>query len=305
MAAAITCRGLAKDYGRVHALGPLDLEVPAGSVFGLLGPNGAGKTTLLTLLAGLRRPTAGSADPGRRAALGYLEQDPRYYSWMTGLELLRMVGRLYGLEGRALDDAVGRACEITGLTEFAGRRIGGYSGGMQQRLGLAQAIVNRPAVLLLDEPVSSLDPIGRRDLLEIIAGLRGTTTVLLSTHILADVERVCDRVAILDRGRLLVEAGIEELLNRYATPAYEIHLEPAAAAQAAALLADLRAAPGIAAGEARGSVLVVRTDGSEAAARALLGVLAARGGVERLEKRRPSLEEVFLTLVGGREPEAA
>ena len=300
MSAAVACRGLVKDYGATRGLGPLDLEIPEGSIFGLLGPNGAGKTTLLTLLAGLRRPTAGTASAGSLANIGYLEQDPRYYPWMTGRELLTMVGRLYGLGGAGLEQAVVRASAIAGLEEFAGRRVGGYSGGMQQRLGLAQAILHRPRVLLLDEPVSSLDPIGRRDLLDIIAGLRGSATVVLSTHILADVERVCDRVAILDHGRLLVVSDMDELLARYAAPVYDVDLEAADAGIATKLVAVLRRERGVVGVEPSARGLTVRTDGSVATGRRVVRALADSGAaVERFEKRRPSLEEVFVMIVDG------
>ena len=233
--AAVVTTGLTKRYGGgVVALDHLDLTVPSGSIFGFLGPNGAGKTTTLRLLTGLATATDGSGavagvpiggiggDLARN--IGYLDQDPRFYGWMRGRELLTMVGQLHGLSGAALRQRVGEVLEIVGLTEAGHRRIGGYSGGMRQRLGIGQALINQPRVLFLDEPVSSLDPEGRRDVLEIISRLRGTATVFMSTHILNDVERVCDRVAILNLGHLVVEGPIDELLDRYAQPIYE--LEP-------------------------------------------------------------------------------
>jgi ABC-2 type transport system ATP-binding protein len=199
---AIEARGLTKRYGDVLALDALDLAVPTGSVFGFLGPNGAGKTTTLRLLTGLGRPTAGTAvvagievgrggtDLARR--IGYLDQDPRFYGWMSGRELLTFVGRAYGLAGATLRSRVDEVLETVGLADAAQRRVGGYSGGMRQRLGVGQALLPRPAVLFLDEPVSALDPEGRRDTLELIGRLRGASTVLMSTHILTDVERICD-----------------------------------------------------------------------------------------------------------------
>ena len=228
--AAIETRGLTKRFGSILALDRLDLAVPRGSIFGLLGPNGAGKTTTIRILAGLARPTAGSASvagvpvglgqPELRRRLGYLDQDPRFYSWMKGRELLELVGRLHGLGGAELRSHVAGMLERTGLVSAADRRIGGYSGGMRQRLGIAQALVHAPELLILDEPVSSLDPEGRRDLLELVAGLRGEATVVFSTHLLADVERICDRVAILDRGRRVTEGPLEDLLAAHARPIY-------------------------------------------------------------------------------------
>ncbi len=211
-APAVETRGLTKRYGDVLALDRLDLVVPEGSVFGFLGPNGAGKTTTLRLLTGLGHPTGGSASvagiPVERGGLalagriGYLDQDPRFYAWMTGRELLELAGRAYGMAGAQLRSRVDETLATVGLTDAARRRIGGYSGGMRQRLGIGQAMLPRPRVLFLDEPVSALDPEGRRDTLELIGRLRGESTVFMSTHILTDVERICDRVAILDRGRL-------------------------------------------------------------------------------------------------------
>ena len=306
---AIEVRGLTKRFGTVVALAGLDLDVPQGSVFGLLGPNGAGKTTALRLLAGLGRPTDGSAsvdgipvvagDPALAQRIGYLDQDPRFYAWMTGRELLELAGRAYGLEGRDLDDRVDDILGTVGLTDAGHRRIGGYSGGMRQRLGVGQAILPRPRVVFLDEPVSALDPAGRRDVLGLIGSLRGSVTVVMSTHILNDVERVCDRVAILAHGRLVTEAPIDELLARHAKPIIEIDPEPGQADAVASLVDRLRAEAW--ASDVRlehGMVRATATD-AQAAAAGVLPLVAASGvRVFRIEHVRPSLEDVFLQLVG-------
>jgi ABC-2 type transport system ATP-binding protein len=306
---AVEAHGLTKRYGDVLALDALDLAVPEGAVFGFLGPNGAGKTTTLRLLTGLGHPTAGSAmvagvPVGRggldlAARTGYLDQDPRFYSWMSGRELLTFVGRAYGLAGAALRSRVDEVLEIVGLAEAARRRVGGYSGGMRQRLGVGQALLPRPAVLFLDEPVSALDPEGRRDVLELIGRLRGTATVFMSTHILTDVERICDRVAILDRGRLVTEAPIEELLARHARPILELDPEPGQVAAVARLADALRTAPwtrDVRAGH--GILRVVVSDTERATAEALPLVVAAGVRLARFERVRPTLEDVFLQLVG-------
>ena len=306
---AIEARGLTKRYGDVLALDALDLAVPTGSVFGFLGPNGAGKTTTLRLLTGLGRPTAGAAvvagvevggrgtDLARR--IGYLDQDPRFYGWMTGRELLTFVGRAYGLGGAALRSRVDEVLETVGLSDAARRRVGGYSGGMRQRLGVGQAMLPRPAVLLLDEPVSALDPEGRRDTLELIGRLRGASTVLMSTHILTDVERICDRVAILDHGRLVTEAPIGELLGRHARPILELDPEPGQDAAVAMLVAALRAAAWTReVREDHGVLRVIVTDAEQAAAEALPLVVATGVRLARFERVRPTLEDVFLQLVG-------
>ncbi len=307
--AAVVCRGLTKHYGPVRALEALDLEVPRGSVFGFLGPNGAGKTTTLRLLTGLGHPTrgrawvagveVGRAGPEAGRSFGYLDQDPRFYSWMRGRELLGLVADLHGLHGPARSGRIEEALATVGLTDAGKRRIGGYSGGMRQRIGLAAALLARPPVLFLDEPVSSLDPAGRHDILDVIGGLRGETTVFMSTHILNDVERVCDRVAILDRGRLVIEAPIGELLERHAAPVYQIEPEPGQEAAVEMLAGRLRAeAWTTAVVNEHGFVRVHVADPAHAGP-AILRALADSGiGVVAFERQRPTLEDVFLGLVG-------
>lgn len=290
---AVVCKALTKRYGPLLALDHLDLEIPEGCIFGLLGPNGAGKTTLLSILVGLRLASSGSCELGSGATPGYLDQDPRYYSWMTGRDVLRLAGELQGLSGPRLAAGIDEASELAGLGIALDRRIGGYSGGMRQRLGIAQAIVNRPDLLLLDEPVSSLDPAGRHEVLDVIASLRGRATVVVSSHILADVERVCDRVAILDHGRLIAQDRLARLLETHAAPVYDIELE-GGERQVTPVVSSLRGAGWSVVNDASG--LHIRMDG-EAGPAALIRALATAGApVTRLERRRPTLEEVFLSL---------
>ncbi len=219
--AAIEIRGLAKHYGAVRALDGVDLTVQSGSVFGFVGPNGAGKTTTLRVLLGLARSDAGSVrvfggSPGdMRRRIGFLPDVPGYYPWMRADEFLRFAGSLFALEPATLDARVGALLDMSGLGGVR-TRIGGYSRGMRQRLGIAQALINAPDLLLLDEPTSALDPIGRKDVLDMIAELRGRTTVLFSTHILGDVERVCDHVAVLDHGRVRAVGPLGEVVSRHA-----------------------------------------------------------------------------------------
>jgi ABC-2 type transport system ATP-binding protein len=315
--AAVVATGLTKRYGGgVVALNELNLSVPSGCIFGFLGPNGAGKTTTLRLLTGLATATGGSGSVagvriggtgGELArSIGYLDQDPRFYTWMRGRELLNMVGQLHGLHGADLRQRVGEVLEIVGLTEAGHRRIGGYSGGMRQRLGIGQALINQPRVLFLDEPVSSLDPEGRRDVLGIIARLRGTATVFMSTHILNDVERVCDRVAILNLGHLVVEGPIDELLDRYAQPIYELEPEPQQHDAIARLVAAMQGQPW--AREVRttpDSVRVFVGDPAVAGPAILPLVVASGVNLIRYERARPSLEDVFLRLVAEGGPATA
>ena len=223
--AAIRTDGLTKRYPGVDALTHLSLEVPAGSIYGFLGPNGAGKTTALKLLAGLIQPTSGDAFVGGvplrsgatfRREVGYLAQDPRFYDWMTGRETLEFVASL--ADDRSIDAAwIGHVLQRVGIADAADRRTRTYSGGMRQRLGIAQAWVTRPSVLLLDEPVSALDPIGRREVLDLMSELKGEVTVFYSTHILDDVQRVSDHVAIIDQGRLVRAEATADLLESFTT----------------------------------------------------------------------------------------
>jgi ABC-2 type transport system ATP-binding protein len=307
--AAVQVRGLTKRFGRILALDRLDLTVPPGSIFGLLGPNGAGKTTAIRILTGLARPSDGSASvggvtvgldrPELRRGIGYLDQDPRFYSWMKGRELLELVGGLHGLRGSDLRARVAEMLELTGLTGAAGRRIGGYSGGMRQRLGIAQAMLHRPRVLFLDEPVSSLDPEGRRDLLELIRGMRGDATVLISTHVLSDVERICDRVAILHRGRLVTEGPLEALLAAHARPIYRLVPASGQEQRVAAVMESLGAAPWSTDVARAGDAIRVTVSDPVAAAGAILPLVVAGGlTLDSFERARPTLEDVFLELVG-------
>lgn len=306
---AIEARGLTKRFGAILALDRLDLVVPRGSIFGLLGPNGAGKTTTIRILTGLARPTAGNAsvagvevsqdEPELRRRLGYLDQDPRFYSWMKGRELLELVGRLHGLSASELRSRVAEMLARTGLSAAAERRIGGYSGGMRQRLGIAQALLHAPQILFLDEPVSSLDPEGRRDLLGLIAGLRGEATVVFSTHVLSDVERICDRIAILDRGRRVTEGPLEELLAAHARPIFRLVPAPGQDETVAGLVERLRAAPWTTDVSAAGGVIRVTVSDPDAAASGVLSLVVGAGIIlDLFERARPTLEDVFLELVG-------
>jgi ABC-2 type transport system ATP-binding protein len=217
---ALAAHALEKAYGETRALRGIDLEVREGELFGLLGPNGAGKSTLVKIACGLVRPTAGRAEvagapagsqPAQRA-LGYLAELFRFPDWLSADELLVLHQRLARSGGGAEERA--RLLERVGLSEFAGRRVGAMSKGMQQRLGIAQAMIGSPPVLLLDEPTSALDPAGRRTVRRLLEELRAQgTAVLLNSHLLSEVELVCDRVAIIARGEV-VAAGTPAELSR-------------------------------------------------------------------------------------------
>jgi ABC-2 type transport system ATP-binding protein len=302
---AVDIRGLTKAYGKTRALDGVDLSVPEGSVFGFLGPNGAGKTTTLRVLAGLARPTAGTARilghdvvaeaDAVHGLIGFLPDVPGFYGWMTAREFLELSGKLFGLAPQVLHERVDALLDLAGLAGVDAR-IRGYSRGMKQRLGVAQALINAPRLLLLDEPTSALDPIGRRELLEMIGGLSGRTTVFFSTHILADVERVCDRVAILARGRVMEQAEIDELKARHGG-GHRVLVE---VDDEARLLAAIQGAAWLRAVTRQGREIELDVADLETAYRELPAAVAAQGlALRRLEAAEVSLEDVFVDLVEG------
>jgi ABC-2 type transport system ATP-binding protein len=220
MPPALQARALAKRYGTTEALAGVDVEVAEGELVGLLGPNGAGKSTLVKIACGLVRPSAGRVDicgapagsPRARRAFGYLAELFRFPDWMSADELLTLHQRLAGSDGGGAERA--RLLELVGLDEARDRRVGAMSKGMQQRLGIAQALVGSPPLLLLDEPTSALDPAGRRVVRGLLDELRRRgVSVLLNSHLLSEVELVCDRVVIVNRGRI-VEEGAPDSLRR-------------------------------------------------------------------------------------------
>ncbi|MBL7497123.1 ABC transporter ATP-binding protein [Frankia sp. CNm7] len=218
---AVWCSGLRKRYGRQTAVDGVSFTVGRGEIVGLLGPNGAGKTSVIKILLGLVRPDAGEVlllgrparDPRSRARVGYLPELFRYQPWLTPGEVLALHVRLAGV---AVPAEERRACLATvGLADRADDRVGGFSKGMQQRLGLAVALVARPELVVLDEPTSALDPVGRADVRDLLLALRSRqVAVLLNSHLIGEVERVCDRVVILDKGRVAAAGSLPELLGR-------------------------------------------------------------------------------------------
>lgn len=302
----IQIENLTKQYGAVRAIDNLNMTVAPGSIFGFLGPNGAGKTTTLRILTGLARPTTGSAQVAGvnlskdarslTRHIGYLPEEPAFYSWMTPREFLDYIGRLHGLSTSERTARVKELLELVNLTDVGKRRIGGFSRGMRQRLGLAAALVHRPEVLLLDEPVSALDPAGRKDVLELIEQLSGQCTILMSTHILADVERVCNVVGIIARGRIIVQSPREELLNRYVQPVFETDCDDAPALQRWTEL--LKKQTWITSINIEGrTARIVVSDVARARSELLASAMAQHIVPRRYEEMRPSLEDVFLQLV--------
>lgn len=215
--------GLSKKYGSKAAVNDVSINVAAGSVYGLVGPNGAGKTTILGILAGLRKPTSGSFELGAPAnRIAVLPDTPQFEPWLTAREVVQLGKQLTAPDSPA--DRIDEVLNDAGIADVAEQRVGGFSRGMLQRLGLAVTVVGDPEILLLDEPSSALDPSGRRDVLDLVGKLRGKATVMFSSHILGDVQEVCDAVGIVQDGTLLYEGSIEGLLVGKAGLTYEVRV---------------------------------------------------------------------------------
>jgi len=306
MAPLMEVRQLVKTYGSTRAVNGITFTIEAGRCTALLGPNGAGKTTTLNMLSGLLKPTSGEirfdgATKGEdlRAYIGYLPQYTAYYNWMTGREFLIYVGQLTGMDKRSAVQRAEELLRLVGIEDAKHRRIGGYSGGMKQRLGLAQAMMHRPRLLVLDEPVSALDPIGRREVLELMKRIRQETTILFSTHVLPDAEEVCDDVLIIRQGEIVIAGSLDEIRKSNQRPVIELELEDGEAL--ADWLPALRELAGSAAVEQNGPVVRFTVEDADELPRIrqqLMTRLAElKAPLSRLEIARTSLEDLFMEAV--------
>jgi len=299
--AALETHDLAKRYGSTVALAGLSMTVEHGEVFGFLGPNGAGKTTAIKLLLGLARPTGGSGtllgaplgDRAVRRRVGYLPELFRYQPWLQAREVLRLHCELAGLARPTWPAEVGAALRTVGLEDRADDRVAAFSKGMQQRLGLAVALLGRPEIVFLDEPTSALDPMGRVDVRNVILEARAAgMTVFLNSHLLTEVEKVCDRVAFVDRGRVVSAGRLEEVLG-----------EPAVRLRVSGLDAAGEAALGTFGPVARdGEWLVIRPLAPEHVPDVVETVVRHGGRVHAVDPGRASLEDRFLALMAGPDP---
>ncbi|HSK96067.1 MAG TPA: ABC transporter ATP-binding protein [Euzebyales bacterium] len=299
---AVSARDLSKRYGRQVALAGLSLDVEPGQVVGLLGPNGAGKTTTVKILTGLVTATGGTAtlfgipvaDPAARRRLGYLPEHFRFPVWLTGLQLLRYHARLAGRDPRRERARLYELLERVGLEGRGDERIGGYSKGMTQRLGLAQALIGDPDLVLLDEPTSAMDPLGRREIREIIRGLAGEgVAVLLNSHLLSEVELVCDHVVVIDRGRVLRSGSLDEVRStslevRITLDRVDERVREVVAGYGRIIAADERQ-------------LLVGTDDPDVVPRLVADLVQSGARLHALVPLQRSLEDVFIGLVQGRD----
>ncbi|HEY8664729.1 MAG TPA: ABC transporter ATP-binding protein [Propionibacteriaceae bacterium] len=308
MTQCVSVDNLTKAYPVHTAVDQLTMSVPQGSVFGFLGPNGAGKTTTVRMVLGFARPTSGSVsvlghDVGSssdtdlarlRRRIGFLPDVPGFYPWMSARDVLRFAASLVGVKGTTLTKRTESLLELAGLSDVR-QRVGGYSRGMKQRLGIAQALIGAPDLLVLDEPTSALDPIGRKAVLDMVAALRGRTSVFFSTHILSDVERVCDEVAILDKGRLVTQGSVEELKTQYGgSSRYALDVT----SETARLRATLVTEPWVGRIVDTASGVELTVNDLDLARRRVPAIVAGLDvGLVRFEPIETSLEDVFVSLV--------
>ena len=302
--------GLCKSFkghlslGRTHALQGVSFEVRQGEIYGLLGPNGAGKTTTLKLILGLLRPDTGrvtifgrpASEPASRRRIGFLPENPYFYDYLTAREFLDFYGRLQGIPGSGRAASIAALLELVGLAGVAHRPLRKFSKGMVQRVGMAQALLGDPEFVILDEPMSGLDPIGRREFRDIILSLRKSgRTVFFSSHILQDAEMICDRVGILKEGRLIREGDLDSLLDA-GTGAFEVTVQGD----------PLPDSPGWRIVQTRGDETLLRVEGEEALGRLLRAVTSNGTRLVAVNPIRRSLEEAFLREIEGapREPAA-
>jgi ABC-2 type transport system ATP-binding protein len=305
----ISTQGLSKSYGEIHALKNLDLQVPENSIFGFLGPNGAGKTTTIKLLIGLAKPTSGGGSIfGKniikdsvdiRRNIGYLPQDARFYDHMTARQTLDFTAKFFFKGPQVeIDKRVEEMLDLVGLSDKADRPIKGFSGGERQRLGIAQAEVNYPDLLILDEPAASLDPQGRRDVLEVMSRIRKYATIFYCTHILDDVQRVSDQVAIVNQGELITQAPIDELLAGTGDMVYSVTLR----GDAESAFAQVNNQPwvsGISVSQ-KGDHTIwnISVTDQAAAEDQLMSILVSAGlKVSDFGRQEQSLEDIFLSIV--------
>jgi len=293
---------ITKHFKTVTAVNNLAITVPEGSIYGFLGPNGAGKTTTIKMLTGFLKPDQGDfeimgkkvdfGDTGYMKDIGFLPDVPSYYKYMTGREFLEMCAHFQ----KSNTSMIPELLKKTGLTKAGGRKLGAYSRGMKQRLGIAQALVNDPKILILDEPVSALDPMGRKDVLDMLAALKGSKTIFFSTHILSDVERICDHAAIINEGKLVLEGSIDEIAGLGGKGRIILEVD----SDSERLAESIAGASCVLDFTHEGNTYSISPTEKAAAGREIPQLLAASGvSLIKYEQSEPTLEDIFVKVVNG------
>lgn len=300
MSGLIHVEGLTKKFGNETVVDDVTFTLEPNTATALIGPNGAGKTTTLSMLTHLLEPTSGmvvvdgKANQDFRNKIGFLSQYPKFYGWMNPLEYLEMAARLSGVETKSARHESEKALDFVGLGDAKKKKIGGFSGGMRQRLGLAQAIVHKPTFLFLDEPVSALDPLGRRELLNLIKELQHKTTILYSTHILNDAEEMTDQLLFLRKGKLIEQGSLTDIQKKYEEAHYEVHFT---SVEDAAQFVDASPLP---AHQENHQVYISINKEQPVMQQVLESIVQSGLPVNKVERARASLEQIFLKVVNGK-----
>ncbi|WP_079509408.1 ABC transporter ATP-binding protein [Mesobacillus jeotgali] len=299
--AFVRVENLEKSFKELKVVKGLNFELETGKCIALIGANGAGKTTTLKMISGLLQPSKGSIHfegekigGDHRRLIGYLPQHPVFHDWMTAREFLEYVGKLSGLEPKVARARSAELLELVGIADSKNRRIGKFSGGMKQRLGIAQAIIHRPKLIMLDEPVSALDPFGRREVLELLDKLKRDATVLFSTHILNDAEEVCESILFLHNGELIESGTMEEFREKY----HQSKIDIVFTQDAYEFLDVFLNKENIISIQTEGNKASIYTEDLEAVKEAVLSqALKADWPLEKFEIGSISLEDVFMRVV--------
>ncbi|WP_033542390.1 ABC transporter ATP-binding protein [Planococcus sp. CAU13] len=288
----LTIEGLTKSYNGVLAVDRVSFVLEEGTSTALIGPNGSGKTTTLSMIAGLLKESEGSIQRDFQSGIGFLPQYPQFFPWMSALEFTEMAAQISGVEAKKVRQQAIRTLEFVGLGSAINKKTGTFSGGMRQRLGLAQAIVHQPKLLLLDEPVSALDPTGRREIMNLLKSLQQDTTILYSTHILNDAEEMIDQVLFLKEGKLVEHGSLAEVKNRYAEPKIRMRFDTE---QAAALFENRQ----LWQMHRHKNIIDVPLSETGPTIQQILGELAnGESGIAGIDRQNVSLEEIFLKVAG-------
>ena len=301
----LTIQGLSKAFGGQKIIDNLNMTVPEGSVFGFIGQNGAGKTTTMKMVLGLLRPNQGEiivcnepvhfGQTKTNQYIGYLPDVPEFYDYMTPIRYLALCGEIIGLSKAETYQRGEELLSLVGLGNVK-KTIGGFSRGMKQRLGIAQALLTRPKLLICDEPTSALDPVGRKEILDILRKISSTTTVLFSTHILSDVERICDHAALLNQGRIVVEGTLSEIKALHGHESLLLEFPVADALHTFKSQEAIQ--PLLNTAEANGKEIVLHSQEMEKIQHTVFSVLAETALCPiKIEIMEPSLESLFLEVI--------
>lgn len=281
-------KGLTKSFNGTLAVDQISFALEERTATALIGPNGSGKTTTLSMIVGLLKESEGSIQLDFKSGIGFLPQYPQFFPWLSALEFTEMAAQISGVDGKKVRQQSIKTLEFVGLGSVLNKKTGTFSGGMRQRLGLAQAIVHQPKLLLLDEPVSALDPTGRREIMNLLKSLQQDTTILYSTHILNDAEEMTDQLLFLKEGKLVEQGSLSEVKSRYAEPRIRLRFDTE---QDAALFENRKLWPM----QRDRNIIVLHLSDEGPAMQQVLAVLAKEeSGIAGIDRQSASLEEIFL-----------